>query len=128
MAKSVFEKKNKCVCVFSPKKCLFAKKLEENTEERNLAVDWLIQPVAFSIVHIVPGDAIASYAYSIVRQSNFYCKNDSVAISFLFSFGDGDKNLLNKKGISGEMTEKNIIRLNISDLFRLVGAGGEAHV
>ena len=47
---------------------------------------------------------------------------------FLFSFGDGDKNLLNKKGIDGEMTEKNIIRLNISDLFRLVGAGGEAHV
>ena len=33
-----------------------------------------------------------------------------------------------KKGIGGEMTEKNIIRLNISDLFRLVGAGGEAHV
>ena len=114
--------------VFSPKKCLFAKKLEENTEERNLAVDWLIQPLAFSIVHIVPGDAIASCAYSIIGKSNFYCKNDSVAISFLFSFGDGDKNLLNKKGISGEMTEKNIIRLNISDLFRLVGAGGEAHV
>ena len=62
-----------------------------------MAVDWLIQPLAFSIVHIVPGDAIASCAYSIIGKSNFYCKNDSVAISFLFSFGDGDKNLLNKK-------------------------------
>ena len=82
MAKSVFEK-NKCVCVFSPKKCLFAKKLEENTEERNLAVDWLIQPLAFSIVHIVPGDAIAFCAYSIIGQGNFYCKNDSVAIFFV---------------------------------------------
>ena len=50
--------------------------LEANTEERNLAVDWLIQPLAFSIVHIVPGDAIASCAYSKIGQGNFYCKND----------------------------------------------------
>ena len=78
----MFLRKNKCVCVFSPKKCLFAKKLEENTEERNLAVDWLIQPLAFSIVHNVPGDAIASCAYSKIGQGNFYCKNDSAAIFF----------------------------------------------
>ena len=79
----MFLRKNKCVCVFSPKKCLFAKKLEESTEERNLAVDWLIQLLAFSIVHIVPGDAIAFCAYSIIGQGNFYCKNDSVAIFFV---------------------------------------------
>ena len=82
MAKSASEKKYTCL-YFLQRNDYLPQKLEENTEERNLAVDWLIQPLAFSIVHIVPGDAIAFCAYSIIGQGNFYCKNDSVAIFFV---------------------------------------------